>query len=161
MSRCMLILRHGRKATVWTGVLPVWVGLILFSSTSLAGQVSDAAFTRFVATHIRRHDIFDLYHRCHVYFLAEKTVHITMFIVLALILWRLLPDVPGKGVVVFLCGTLLGCGSELVQRLFPDRDPALRDVLINAAGTAIGVAIVFLGARRRRRSRSTVDCRQS
>jgi glycopeptide antibiotics resistance protein len=147
----MLIFRRDRTATVWTGVLPVWVGLILFSSTSLAGQVSDAALTRFVVTHIRRHDVFDLYHRWHVYFLAEKAVHITLFIVLALLLWRLLPDIPGKVVVVFLCGASLGCCSELVQSLFPDRDPAVRDVLINAVATAIGAAAAFFYTRRQRR----------
>jgi VanZ family protein len=148
----MLLARRGRNPMAWTGLLPVWIGLILFSSTSLAGEVSDAAFTRLVAAHIRRYDIFDLYHRWHVYFLAEKTVHLTLFIVLAIVLWRSLPNGPWRFGVVLLCGSLVGCCSELVQCLFPDRDPAVRDVLINAAGTAIGAAIGFFYTRPQRRS---------
>jgi len=37
-----------------------------------------------------------------------------------------------------------------LQRFFPGRDPALRDVLINVGGTALGVAASVLAAKRSR-----------
>jgi hypothetical protein len=39
-----------------------------------------------------------------------------------------------------LAGFALGCSSELFQRLFPTRDPAIRDVLINWSAVMIGLA---------------------
>jgi VanZ family protein len=143
MIRRVLTWRQGRKCPALGGALLAWVGVIFFSSTSLAGKASDTTLTRFAVAHIRPYDIYDLYHRCHVLFLAEKNVHLTMFIVLAMLIWRILPDMPHKAAVVFLCGTVIGCCSELAQCLFPGRDPAVRDVLINALGTGIGTAINF------------------
>jgi VanZ family protein len=153
VARYIRILVQYKRNMTWMGALPLWVGLILFSSTSLAGKASDAVFTQFVARHVIPYDSYDLYHRYHVYFLAEKTVHLTLFIVLAIVLWRNLPDSPGKFGIVLLCGALIGCCSELTQCLFPSRDPALRDALINTAGTAIGAAASFLHTRSQRRSR--------
>lgn len=155
MIRYLRALAQRRKNSVWMGALPLWVCVIFFSSTSLAGKTSDAVFTQFVTAHIIRYDNYDLYHRYHVYFLAEKTVHLTLFIVLAIVLWRSLPNGPWRFGVVLLCGSLIGCCSELAQSLFPDRDPAVRDALINTAGIAIGAATSFLRSRSQRRSRGT------
>ena len=144
MSRCIHVLsRQGRTCKVWAAAFFIWCAIVLFSSTSLAGKASDAAFSGFFVAHLRRYDSYDLYHRYQVHFLAEKSVHIIMFMVLALLLWRVLPGMPGKGGTVFLCGALIGCCSELAQVLFPGRDPALRDVLINILGTGIGTAFSF------------------
>ena len=156
MTRYLRAFFQRREGRAWRRALPLWVCVILFSSTSLAGKASDAVFTRFVTTHIIRYDSYDLYHRCHVYFLAEKTVHLTLFIVLAIVLWRSLPNGPWRFGVVLLCGSLIGCCSELAQCLFPDRDPAVRDALINTAGIAIGAATSFLRSRSQRRSRSVI-----
>lgn len=153
IRRYIQVLLQGRKCMTWVTALLVWLGIILFSSTALAGRVSDAAFTNIVFAHVRRYDRYDLYHRYQVHFLAEKAVHIAMFIVLATLLWRILPDMPGKAGSVFLWGTLIGCCSELVQCLFPGRDPALRDALINTAGTGIGTVISFFRFRFQRRAR--------
>ena len=46
-----------------------------------------------------------------------------------------------KSWVIVLCGALVGLCSEFLQRFFPDRDPAIRDVIINICGTALGLAI--------------------
>ncbi len=141
-------------------MLLLWVGVIFFSSTSFAGKTSDRAFNHFFTAHLRRFDKNDLYHQYHVHFLAEKNVHIMMFLVLAVLLWRILPNMPHKVGFVFLCGTLIGCCSELAQCLFPGRDPAIRDALLNMAGTGLGTAVSVsalklgpkLGARAARRS---------
>ncbi len=42
---------------------------------------------------------------------------------------------------ILLCGAIVGSCSEYLQRFFPDRDPAIRDVLINIGGTALGLLI--------------------
>src|SRR4051812_2947111 len=56
-----------------------------------------------------------------------------------------------------IAGFALGCSSELFQRLFPTRDPSIRDVLINCSGVILGVAVnhivhVFLKCSDRRAS---------
>jgi VanZ family protein len=147
MTRYVLTSVQSRKGTALGGALLAWVAIIFFSSTSLAGKVSDSALARFVVAHIRPYDIYDLYHRCHVLFLAEKNVHLTMFIVLSLLVWRILPDMPRKPGIVFLCGTLIGCCSEVAQCFFPGRDPAVRDVMINALGAGIGTVISVVWAK--------------
>jgi glycopeptide antibiotics resistance protein len=161
------LLRSGKCSACASGLF-VWVGIILFSSTSLAGKASDAALTQFFVAHVRRYDTYDLYHLYHVHFLAEKSVHVAMFIVFAMLLWRVLPDVSGKARTVLLCGTLIGCCSELAQCLFPGRDPAFRDVALNVTGTVIGVAVSLSRNVFRRRSSvrkdisaansSSIDC---
>jgi len=74
-----------------------------------------------------------------------------MFLVLGTLLWKAIKaieDVRGKIAVILLMGLLIGTASEFLQRFFPGRDPSVRDILINLAGTAMGVAIslVFAGS---------------
>ena len=154
--------RYRRKYVVWAAILGTWIGVIFFSSTSIAGKTSDRAFSGFFAAYLRRFDKYDFYHEYHIHFFAEKNVHVMMFVVLALLLWHILPDVPGKAGIVFLSGVAIGCCSELAQCLFPGRDPAVRDALLNTAGTGIGTAISLFRLKRNRKfktrsSRSTID----
>src|SRR5437764_14425026 len=127
----MHVLHSNGKCLTWMGACVAWVAILLFSSTSWAGRVSDRAFTRYITRHIRPYDKYDLYSRYHAHFLAEKDVHLIMFAVLGILLWRILPEMPSKAITVFLLGALVGCCSELSQSLFPGRDPAVRDALIN------------------------------
>ena len=135
--------RYRRRYAVWTAILGIWLGVIFFSSTSIAGKTSDRAFSQFFAAYLHRFDKHDMYHQYHIHFLAEKNVHVMMFVVLAMLLWRMLPDTPGKVGIVFLSGVFIGCCSEVAQCFFPGRDPAVRDVLLNMAGTGIGTVISF------------------
>jgi VanZ family protein len=124
-------------------ILLLWVGVILLSSTSWVGGALDQAFSHFFATHLRHFDKYDVYHEYHVHFLAEKNFHVLIFVVLAILLWRILPDSPNKAGLVFLSGAVIGCCSELAQCLFPGRDPTVRDALLNMVGTGIGTIFNF------------------
>jgi VanZ family protein len=74
--------------------------------------------------------------------LADKGFHVTLFLVLAVLLWKALSPGPWKVARILILGAILGSASEFLQSFFPGRDPAVRDVLINIAGTAFGIALV-------------------
>jgi VanZ family protein len=88
--------------------------------------------------------------------LADKSVHVSLFLVLALLLWRILPNAPWKIAAILVSGALVGSASEFLQRFFPGRDPAVRDVLINIGGTAIGAAVCLMWVKYRSRTEELV-----
>lgn len=126
--------------TFWVITVICWIALIFFSSTSLAGHLSEQAYTALSNL------LFGGWTSAPgpespLHLIADKGVHVTLFAVFALFLWQALPGMPRKLGYVILAGAILGCCSEFLQSFFPDRDPALRDVCINAAGTALGAVI--------------------
>jgi len=134
----MIVVRM--NAWVWAAI--AWIGVIFFSSTTVAGQSSEEAFgalSKLLLTHLQpgtsSYDI--------VHLLADKSVHVGLFFVLAVLLWRALPSAPGRVIAIMVIGAAIGSCSELLQMLFPGRDPAVRDVLINIGGTALGVGFSF------------------
>jgi VanZ family protein len=134
----------------WIVAVIAWVGVIFFSSTSLASQWCEQAFhflSAMIFGHLGADSSYGLIH-----LLADKGVHVSLFFVLALLLWRILPDVQWKIAGILLLGAVVGSASEFLQRFFPGRDPALRDVLINLAGTAVGVAVSVAWLKHRSRS---------
>ena len=88
----------------WIIAVLGWTALILFSSTSLAGHWSEQAYTVLSSwlfggwTSIPGPE-----HPLHL--IADKGVHVTLFAVFALLLWKALPDLPRKFGAVFLAGT--------------------------------------------------------
>jgi VanZ family protein len=79
-----------------------------------------------------------------LHFWAEKSVHLVLFSILALLLWKSFANRRGKPAWILLAGTSAGCASEILQRFFPGRDPALRDVGFDIAGTIAGIIIASL-----------------
>jgi VanZ family protein len=124
----------------WTWVLCAWIGLIFFSSTSLAGKESEQAFA-YLSSLLFPHLPHDSSSFGAIHLIADKGVHVTLFTVLGTLLWIVLPDTPRKITNCLLFGAVVGSCSEMLQSFFPDRDPAIRDVLINTFGTAVGVVI--------------------
>lgn len=125
-----------------------WTLLILFSSTSLAADYCEQAFAWLygstVAKHFTSTDAYDSLH-----FVAEKSVHLTLFFVLGVLLWQVFSARRGRRLAtVVLGGLIVGTASELLQRFFPGRDPAIRDVFINVTGTFLGAAVCTLTRRR-------------
>jgi VanZ family protein len=117
-----------------------WTALIFFSSTSLAGRLSEQAFDTLSTLLFQGwQSAPGLYHPIHL--IADKGVHVSLFAVFAVLLWKALPDLSHKLGYVILAGTVVGCCSEFLQRFFPGRDPAWRDVCINAAATILGALI--------------------
>jgi VanZ family protein len=135
----------------WILALIVWIGVIFFSSTSLASQWCEEGF-RFLSGIIFSHLHPDDSSYGLIHLLADKSVHVGLFLVLALLLWRILPNAPWKIAAILVFGALVGSASEFLQRFFPGRDPAVRDVLINIGGTAIGAAVCLMWIKYRSRT---------
>jgi len=131
----------GRKTVnFWRWAVLFWIGVIFFSSTSMAGQLSEQGF-RYLSQTLLGEVPVETQSYSIAHFLADKGVHVTMFCVLATLLWKAIPPNPRKSLLILGCGAIVGSCSEFLQRFFPDRDPALRDVLINIGGTALGLLI--------------------
>lgn len=139
----------------WIVGVIVWIGVIFFSSTSLASRWCEEAFrflSSIIFSHLRPYD--SSYGIIHL--LADKSVHVGLFLVLALLLWQALPQVDWKIARIILFGAAVGSASEFLQRFFPGRDPAVRDVLINIAGTAAGIGVCLAWMRYRSRTEAFV-----
>jgi VanZ family protein len=124
----------------WTLALIVWIGLIFLSSTAFAAQWCEDAF-RFLSAVMFGNLLRDNSSYGLIHLLADKSVHVTLFLVFALLLWRVLPNTAWRIPAILVSGALVGSASEVLQRFFPGRDPALRDVAINICSTAIGTAL--------------------
>ena len=76
-----------------------------------------------------------------IHLVADKGLHVTLFAVLGILLFQAITNPRRKIVQILLFGLIVGCCSEYLQSFFPDRDPAIRDVFINLAGTGVGVLV--------------------
>lgn len=130
----------------WIWAVLLWIGVIFFSSTSLALQWAEEFF-RFISASFLSHLRPESSSYGIIHLLADKGFHVSLFCVLAVLLWQALPSMAWKSWVIVLCGALVGSCSEFLQRFFPDRDPAIRDVIINICGTALGLAICSVAIR--------------
>jgi VanZ family protein len=129
--------------TFWRLALTLWILIIFLSSTSTASQLCENGFSyvssllfQTLHPHSSSYDL--------VHLLADKGLHVTLFCILAILLWQAIPNIEHKFLILLVCGAFVGSCSEFLQRFFPDRDPAIRDVLINTAGTALGLIICRL-----------------
>ena len=131
----------------WRSAVVVWICIIFFSSTSLASELCEGGFSYVSAILFRRlqphSSPYDVIH-----LIADKGLHVTLFCILAILLWQAVPSVSHKIAVILVCGAVVGSCSEFLQRFFPGRDPAIRDVLINVGGTALGLIICSLVTKR-------------
>ena len=138
-----------------------WIGVIAFSSTSLAGKWSEQVFRAVSALLFGQalESGSPLYGSVHL--LADKGFHVTLFTILAILLWMSLPVSSGKKMgPIMLIGGAVGSFSEYLQSFFPGRDPALRDVIINLAGTVLGALIMMFLVTRYAQSRGSSDRRR-
>lgn len=113
--------------------------MIFFSSTSTAGKWCEEGY-RYLSAMLFN-DLSTGSSSQWLHFLAEKGVHVTLFAVLGMLLWKALPASDKKFFWIVLIGAAVGSSSETLQRFFPDRDPSIRDVCINLGATALGAAI--------------------
>jgi VanZ family protein len=132
----MLIMRTPRL--LWVALCCIWMCLVFFSSTSLARQWADLAFhVILVRSNISLGARDDL-----LYLFVDKGLHVFMFTVLAVLFSQVFttPSLRIKAMIFVMCG-ITGMCTEAVQAFFPDRDPAIRDVFINAAGAVLGIVV--------------------
>ena len=143
------------QVNAWIWAVLLWIGVIFFSSTSLASKWAEEFF-RFISGAFLNQLQPDSSSYGIIHLLADKGFHVSLFCVLAVLLWLALQNVAKKSWVIVLCGAVVGSCSEFLQRFFPDRDPAIRDVIINVCGTVLGLAIcaatVKMYSQRRLRS---------
>ena len=87
-------------------------------------------------------------------FLVRKLAHVTEFAVLAVLLWlRLGHKSRMRAPLAIGLGALAGAIDETIQ-IFSHRGSQVADVLIDACGAVLGVAVVtWLAARRRGRTK--------
>lgn len=133
---------------LWAMAVIGWVGLIFFSSTSLAAQWCEELFNFLASVLFSGLEPSSSPYGV-IHLVADKGFHVFMFVMLALLLWRAIPGRRSKIWSILAIGLLVGSCSEFLQRFFPGRDPAVRDVLINLAGTALGVALSIAVTMRR------------
>jgi VanZ family protein len=134
------------RVSKWVWAAFAWIGVIFFSSTTLASKWAEGTFS-FVADtllfHLQRNsNSYGLFH-----FMADKGFHVSLFCVLAVLLWQALRHSEKKVWLILLSGAVVGSCSEFLQRFFPGRDPAIRDVFINIGGTMIGIAFCVAVAK--------------
>lgn len=90
--------------------------------------------------------------------LLRKLGHFTEFCVLGTMLfWQFsMRKAPawGRYVLPLMCGFLVACCDETIQRLIPDRGPSIKDVGIDTLGTAVGIVLITLIQHARRRIKS-------
>ena len=134
------------RINAWIGAVIPWVGVIFFSSTSLASHWAERTFSYFsdqlFSQMPRDSNSFGLVH-----LLADKGFHVSLFCVLAILLWQAFRSSSHRDVLILLSGAVVGSCSEILQSFFPDRDPALRDVFINIGGTTLGLGFCHLVSR--------------
>src|ERR1017187_6797636 len=115
---------------LWLAAGTAWIVVILLSSTSAAAEHAGRIFDWSYRTLFGPYSPSDRSRTC--LFLAEKSVHLTLFFVLGLLLsrWPMAPQRRFSGAAL-AAGLIVGSSSEFLQNFFPGRDPALRDVVIN------------------------------
>jgi VanZ family protein len=147
-------LPNSKQTTLWALATCAWIGVIFFSSTSAAARWCEQAYRTLFGLLRPR----DNWPPAPLHFLADKGLHVSLFLILAILLWTTIPDSSWKSPVILVFGLTIGSMSEFLQRFFPGRDPAIRDVLINLGGTLIGVvACHTLSSRTRRKdSQATI-----
>jgi VanZ family protein len=128
------------RFNVWAWSAIVWVGVIFFSSSSLAGKSSEEAFSALSRLLLAQLQPGSSSYKI-VHLLADKSVHVGLFVVFAVLLFGALENTRRKIGWILVLGAITGTCSELLQALFPGRDPAFGDVLINFAGTVLGVIV--------------------
>ncbi len=128
------------RLNLWAVAVLAWIGVIFFSSTSLAAEWCEKVF-RFLSGILFGHIQGPSDGLLHL--LADKGLHVTMFLVLGILLWQVFSKPRWRIPRILLAGAAVGSCSEFLQRFFPGRDPAISDVLINIGGTAVGIAIAL------------------
>jgi hypothetical protein len=104
-------------------LLMLWAGVILFSSTDIAGSWANASFQWLLGSPAEASSTT-------LHFVAQKSFHVLLFAVFGWLLARRSPSRPG-----LLGGVLwsfaLGAVSEGMQFLFATRHPAFTDFVLN------------------------------
>ena len=114
-------------------MLMVCAGLILFSSTRLAGLGGEWVYHHFL-------------NRLSSFQVAQKSVHVILFVIFGCVCYQVLATRSRamRFAITVLAALIMGAVSETLQ-IFTGRDPNLADALLNlASGTLGGVFAMAL-----------------
>lgn len=137
----------------------IWAAMIFIGSTDL---LSSRNTSRWIEPVIRwvKPDINNL-QLWRTMMLIRKTGHVTEYAILAILLWRAIPKTttsgsrslwhwPDAAMAQGAC-VFFAMSDEFHQSFFPSRTAASRDVLIDTTGAAVGLALVWLICRPKKR----------
>ncbi|MBK9945278.1 MAG: VanZ family protein [Kouleothrix sp.] len=74
-------------------------------------------------------------------FLFKKSAHFTVYGILAVLYWRVLPPSVPRARLAWLLATLYAISDEYHQSFVANRHPAVRDVIIDACGAATALLL--------------------
>ena len=132
------------RANWFALAVAAWIGVVLFSSSSMAGRWCDRTFDT-VYLHVVYRNVLGYrgwlrsFHPI-LHLLAEKSIHFGLFFIFATLFWKASENTPRKAPLILVSGLVLGALAEFLQRFAPGRDPAGRDIVIDFVGAAMGVA---------------------
>ena len=110
-------------------ILAAWIGLILFSSTGIAGRWANAIYAM-LSSHSGLGDGIAM-------LLFQKGYHVFLFAVLGGLLVSASSRLPALPRAILWC-FVIGALSEALQLAFEGRGPSLADVLLNGASGSLG-----------------------
>jgi VanZ family protein len=128
------------KRNPWRWALIGWIAVIFLSSTAIAGQWADRSFDYLLTLISLNSAPPERWYEV-IYTLAEKGLHLVLFMSLAVLLWKAVPAHARKALVIVGGGAVIGSSSELIQCFFRGRDPGFGDVAINVGGTVLGLIV--------------------
>ena len=138
-------------------ILTIAVMLFIFIQSAMPGHVSSAEsnfFVRFISGLIGVEGE-------SLSFIVRKAAHFTEFMILGICLALNVTDVlrikgksislPGTWLIPWLMGTAYAVTDEVHQFFVPERACAVTDMLIDSAGVAVGVCILIMMLKARRK----------
>jgi VanZ family protein len=135
------------RGRLWLILSVLWTGVIFYGSTTSAERLCDRALGSVLALLSPSTALDDGLPPN--YFWEKKAIHVALFFTLAFLLSRTSAHTPHltPGFIVLL-GAAVGTASEVFQFVFPTREPAVRDALLNTAAVCAGVLAFHPWGRR-------------
>jgi VanZ family protein len=144
-----------RRVIHWVPVF-CWMAVIFMASTDTLSAAHTSHFIIPLLLHLFPHlspQAIDAIHLC-----IRKCGHLTEYGILGVLLWRAIPERRAnpeaadwaRAGAALLVATFYGATDEFHQRFVPSRGSSVHDVVIDACGAGIALAIVCLANRQRR-----------
>lgn len=132
-----------RWLTHWLPLV-FWMCVIFSASTSLGAPNNTSRFIRplllWLDPHISEATINLIHH------IIRKTAHAVEYAILGMLLWRVVHSVSSMTIarqfrLALLCAALYAASDETHQIFVPNREPQIRDVLLDTCGATAGLAL--------------------
>lgn len=142
-------------AKFWLPAL-LWMGLIFFMSTDTGSAAHTSRYLEPLLRWLNPQISQGTIQQAHV--LVRKCGHLTEYAVLAMLCWHALMNCraakPGDqamkcAAIAFVISVIYAASDEYHQSFIPTRGPSVSDVLIDACGAMIGLAVLLIIRRRR------------